>query len=139
MNEITKKRSTSLAQTLAIQTQIHLPGTVGRLLKQIRELEQIAPRCLVADAVRNTPLAMGATQAGPVFWRDYYQSRNHLRYVLDRHSVIGIVGWAIRETAIVGAGLRRGRPGLTKTRMVLRGARDAARNEMGRTVEPGSI
>ncbi len=33
----------TLAQTLAVQSQIHLPGTVGRLLKQIRDLERIAP------------------------------------------------------------------------------------------------
>jgi hypothetical protein len=29
----------TLAQTLAVQSQVHLPGTVGRLLKQIRDLE----------------------------------------------------------------------------------------------------
>jgi hypothetical protein len=41
-------QSRTLAQSLAIQSQIHLPGTVGRILSQIRQIEQIAP--LFADA-----------------------------------------------------------------------------------------
>ncbi|HUY34896.1 MAG TPA: hypothetical protein VMV69_19270 [Pirellulales bacterium] len=45
-------RSRSLAQTLAVQTQVHLPGTVGRLLKQIRDLEQVAPLFRDAGLVR---------------------------------------------------------------------------------------
>lgn len=45
--------TSSLAQTLAVQTQIHLPGTVGRLLKQIRDLEQIAPLFVKANLVRS--------------------------------------------------------------------------------------
>jgi hypothetical protein len=36
------KRST-LAQTLAIESQIRLPGSAGRLLKQIRDIESVAP------------------------------------------------------------------------------------------------
>jgi hypothetical protein len=42
----------SLAQTLAVQSQIHLPGTVGRLLKQIRDLERVAPLFVKAGMVR---------------------------------------------------------------------------------------
>ena len=42
----------SLAQTLAVQSQIHLPGTVGRLLKQIRDLERVAPLFVKAGLVR---------------------------------------------------------------------------------------
>lgn len=34
---------TTLAQRLAVMTQIHLPGTVGRILKQNRDIEAIAP------------------------------------------------------------------------------------------------
>jgi hypothetical protein len=33
----------TLAQRLAVMTQIHLPGTVGRILKQNRDIEAIAP------------------------------------------------------------------------------------------------
>jgi hypothetical protein len=42
----------TLAQTLAVQSQIHLPGTVGRLLKQIRDLERIGPLFVKAGLVR---------------------------------------------------------------------------------------
>jgi hypothetical protein len=43
----------TLAQTLAIQSQIHLPGTAGRLLKQIRDLERVAPLFVKAGLVRS--------------------------------------------------------------------------------------
>ena len=43
----------SLAQTLAIQSQINLPGTVGRILKQVRDLERIAPLFARAGLVRS--------------------------------------------------------------------------------------
>ena len=42
----------TLAQTLAVQSQVHLPGTVGRLLKQIRDLERVAPMFVKAGLVR---------------------------------------------------------------------------------------
>lgn len=42
----------TLAQTLAVQSQIHLPGTVGRILKQIRDLERVAPLFVKAGLVR---------------------------------------------------------------------------------------
>jgi hypothetical protein len=41
----------TLAQTLAVQSQVHLPGTVGRLLKQIRDLERVAPLFVKAGLV----------------------------------------------------------------------------------------
>ena len=44
--------SRSLAQSLAVQTQVHLAGTVGRLLKQIRDLERVAPLFIEARLVR---------------------------------------------------------------------------------------
>lgn len=36
-------KNTSLAQSLAVETQLRLPGSAGRLLKQIRDIEQVAP------------------------------------------------------------------------------------------------
>lgn len=36
-------KTTSLAQTLAIDSQLRLPGSAGRLLKQIRDIEHVAP------------------------------------------------------------------------------------------------
>jgi hypothetical protein len=56
MSEKVRAPSTSLAQNLAIQTQIHLSGTVGRLAKQIRDLEEIAPLFLKSNLVRSVPL-----------------------------------------------------------------------------------
>lgn len=46
------KTTRTLAQTLAVQSQVHLPGTVGRLLKQIRDLERVAPLFVRAGLVR---------------------------------------------------------------------------------------
>lgn len=46
-------QSRSLAQSLAIQSQIHLPGTVGRILNQIREIEQVAPMFAEAGLVKS--------------------------------------------------------------------------------------
>lgn len=43
MSESGITTATSLAQRLAVMTQIHLPGTVGRILKQNRDIEAIAP------------------------------------------------------------------------------------------------
>jgi len=43
----------NLAQTLAVQTQLHLPGTVGRLLQQIRDLEKLAPLFVKAGLVKS--------------------------------------------------------------------------------------
>lgn len=43
----------TLTQTLAVQSQVHLPGTVGRLLKQIRDLERVAPLFVKAGLVRS--------------------------------------------------------------------------------------
>ena len=36
-------KSTSLAQALAIDSQLRLPGSAGRLTKQIRDIENVAP------------------------------------------------------------------------------------------------
>jgi hypothetical protein len=47
------QKTRSLSQSLAIQTQIHMPGTVGRLLKQIRDLEKLGPLFVQAGLVRS--------------------------------------------------------------------------------------
>lgn len=53
MKEDKAERARSLSQTLAVQTQIHLPATAGRLLKQIRDLERVAPLFVKARLVRS--------------------------------------------------------------------------------------
>lgn len=45
-------KSTSLVQALAVQSQINLPGTAGRLLKQIRDIEGLAPKFIEAGLIR---------------------------------------------------------------------------------------
>ncbi|BAZ08866.1 hypothetical protein NIES4071_06720 [Calothrix sp. NIES-4071] len=52
MTQITTQGRT-LTQSLAIQSQINLPGTVGRILKQIREIERVAPLFSQAGLVRS--------------------------------------------------------------------------------------
>jgi hypothetical protein len=56
----------TLAQRLAVQMQVHLPGTAGRLLKQIRDLEAIAPVFLETGLVRRIekPHPLTVTAAG---------------------------------------------------------------------------
>lgn len=60
--------SRSLAQILAIHSQIHLPGTAGRILHQIRELESVAPLFIKAGLVkgvdRPTPLNLKISGIG---------------------------------------------------------------------------
>jgi hypothetical protein len=67
MNEM-HSESRSLAQMLAIQSQIQLPGTVGRILNQIRELESVAPMFIEAGLVKSvdrpTPLNLKVSGIG---------------------------------------------------------------------------
>lgn len=53
MKVISNPQGKTLAQTLAVQSQIHLSGTVGRILKQIRDIEQIAPIFVETEMVRS--------------------------------------------------------------------------------------
>ena len=58
--------SRTLVQNLAIQSQIHVSGTVGRLLKQIRDLERVAPVFVQAGLVRSVerPNPMNTVASG---------------------------------------------------------------------------
>ena len=51
--ENSQDKSRSLVQSLAVQTQVHMAGTVGRMLKQIRDLEKAAPLFVEAGLVRS--------------------------------------------------------------------------------------
>lgn len=53
MTMATNRTGRSLAQSLAIQSQIHLPGTVGRILNQIRGIEELAPLFVEAGLVKS--------------------------------------------------------------------------------------
>lgn len=47
--------NTNLAQSLAIDSQLRLPGSAGRLLKQIRDIERVAPLFRDAGLVKPVP------------------------------------------------------------------------------------
>ena len=56
----------NLAQTLAIESQIRLPGSAGRLLKQIRDIESVAPLFRDAGLVKavQRPSVIDVTVSG---------------------------------------------------------------------------
>ena len=59
-------RESSLAQSLAVQSQIRLPGSAGRLLKQIRDIETVAPLFRDAGLIRavDRPATINLTVSG---------------------------------------------------------------------------
>lgn len=59
-------RESSLAQSLAIESQIRLPGSAGRLLKQIRDIESVAPIFRDAGLVKavDRPATIDLTVSG---------------------------------------------------------------------------
>ena len=59
-------RERSLAQSLAIESQIRLPGSAGRLLKQIRDIESVAPIFRDAGLVKavDRPATIDLTVSG---------------------------------------------------------------------------
>jgi len=59
-------RETSLAQSLAVESQIRLPGSAGRLLKQIRDIETVAPVFRDAGLVKavERPATINLTVSG---------------------------------------------------------------------------
>lgn len=59
-------KTTNLAQSLAIDSQLRLPGSAGRLLKQIRDIEQVAPLFRDAGLVKSVkrPTVVNLTVSG---------------------------------------------------------------------------
>lgn len=59
-------KSTSLAQALAIDSQLCLPGSAGRLLKQIRDIEHVAPLFRDAGLIKpvKRPTVVSLTVSG---------------------------------------------------------------------------
>ena len=66
MNSAPLDSGRTLAQRLAVQMQVHMPGTAGRLLKQLRDLEAIGPIFLQASLLRRIekPHPLTVTAAG---------------------------------------------------------------------------
>ncbi len=59
-------KMTNLAQSLAIESQIRLPGSAGRLMKQIRDIESVAPLFRDAGLVKSvqSPAVMDLSVSG---------------------------------------------------------------------------
>ena len=88
------------AQTLAVQSQVHLPGTVGRLLKQIRDRKMVAGRDIGVISYNDTPLkellgitvistdfeTMGETAAYMILKRKKEVVKNVFRFI-NRDSI----------------------------------------------------
>ena len=91
----------------------------------------------VCSQLQSRPLRLGASSepGGPPF-RSYYQTRNHLRMVLDRGSAAMMWGFLRRTAALVAIDARKP-GGCRRWAMRAAGIVDAVRGRMGRTIEPG--
>jgi rhamnopyranosyl-N-acetylglucosaminyl-diphospho-decaprenol beta-1,3/1,4-galactofuranosyltransferase len=82
-----------------------------------------------------TSMTMGSEESSPP-WRGYYQTRNHLLMALGRRSPAEVAWWAERTLRLcAGALVSRDRPA-ERIRLRARGASDALRGVVGRTIEP---
>lgn len=73
---------------------------------------------------------------GSTAWRAYYQTRNHLRLVIDARSPSLLFGFLMRTLGLIRADLTRRPPARDQVRLRVRGVVDAATGRMGRTVDP---
>lgn len=60
------QKNANLAQTLAIDSQLRIPGSAGRILKQIRDIEQVAPLFRDAGLIKpvNRPSTVNLAVSG---------------------------------------------------------------------------
>jgi GT2 family glycosyltransferase len=93
-------------------------------------------RVLVVPQARALHETIGSAPGRSPAWRGYYQSRNHLRFVLDRGNLADGVFWFAREAKLAAAGLLWGDQKTRRLRLRLAGAVDAIRGRMGRTIIP---
>lgn len=77
---------------------------------------------------------MGSSDPDQYPWRNYYQTRNHLRVSLERRSLVELFGWFTRQCRFIGKALLERR--WVSIRLRLRGAWDGLRAIEGRTIEP---
>lgn len=82
--------------------------------------------------------AMGSSERVPP-WRGYYQTRNHLLMVRDRHSLIEGYWWLLRTIKSIVAALMRGPDRRARVAMRVRGIVDGARGVTGRSVDPPAM
>jgi hypothetical protein len=91
---------------------------------------------LAIPGVETEHLTLGAPSRSSPPWRGYYQTRNHLRFVLEQRDAVGGIYWLFRQVKYaVGAVLFLDQKWV-RLQFRLRGAADALRGRMGRTVVP---
>jgi rhamnopyranosyl-N-acetylglucosaminyl-diphospho-decaprenol beta-1,3/1,4-galactofuranosyltransferase len=73
---------------------------------------------------------------GMALWRDYYQSRNHVRMALDLRSPSLLFGCVARQARFLSAAFRAPDRRWERVELRLRGVWDGIRGRMGRRVEP---
>jgi rhamnopyranosyl-N-acetylglucosaminyl-diphospho-decaprenol beta-1,3/1,4-galactofuranosyltransferase len=76
------------------------------------------------------------SKPGSALWRNYYQSRNHVRMALDFRSPSLFFGCVIRQAHFLIAALRAPDRRWERVKLRWRGLRDGLRGRMGRRVEP---
>lgn len=85
-----------------------------------------------------TPLKMGATaSADQSAYRAYYQTRNHLRLVIERRSPSMAAQFVRRQLGLAYSDVRSGAPA-ARLRLRAGGVVDAVRGHMGVSVPPGA-
>ena len=97
-----------------------------------RGIPVLCTRAIAGNAMRVT------SRSAPV-WRAYYQTRNHVRMVIEFRSPQLALGFLLRFVHQQFLCVRRGRAGYEEMRLRFRGLNDGVRGRMGRTVEPYSV
>ena len=92
---------------------------------------------LCTDAIAGNAFRV-TSQSSPA-WRAYYQTRNHLRMVIELRSPQLALGFLLRFAHQQFLCARRGRAGHEEMRLRFRGLNDGVRGRMGRTLEPYSL
>jgi rhamnopyranosyl-N-acetylglucosaminyl-diphospho-decaprenol beta-1,3/1,4-galactofuranosyltransferase len=72
-------------------------------------------------------------------WRQYYQSRNHVRWAIESGSLETMLGAVMRQCRLVGANVRRLPARRAYLNAHLAGIRDGILGRMGRTVDPIAV
>lgn len=90
----------------------------------------------VSPQVGVVNLAAGSTGSSPP-WRLYYQTRNHLRTALDRHSPAEVAWWLGRLTKMLAVGVfGQNKSKGARLRMRLLGGWHGLIGRMGKTIDP---
>lgn len=96
-------------------------------------------RVLVVPGLRVRHDALGRATTGGSPWREYYQIRNHLRFVLERRSLVEGLYWLVRHVRFTVSTLAFQDRKAARIWLRLLGVVDAIRGRMGRTITPRKV